>query len=95
MRVPGTRSTSWSAKIAGWVVLVLLVPDDLRQVLDEVAAAGDVQHLAPAADCEDRHVALERALEQRELGVVAPADDAGGLLVRFLAVELRVEVGAA
>ena len=29
----------------GWVVLVLFVPDDLRQVLDEVAAAGDVQHL--------------------------------------------------
>jgi hypothetical protein len=51
---------------------VLLVPDDVGQVLDEVAAAGDVQHLAPAADCEHRHVALERALEQRELGVVAP-----------------------
>ena len=46
-------------------VLVPLVADDLGQVLDEVAAARDVQHLRAAADGEHRHVALERALEQR------------------------------
>ena len=38
-----------------------LVPDRLGQVLDEVAAAGDVQELEAAADRERRHVALERA----------------------------------
>src|SRR5207237_10909420 len=42
---------------------VPLVSDHLRQVLDEVAAAGDVQELAAAADGEYGHVALERFLE--------------------------------
>src|SRR5688572_12986992 len=31
-------------------VLVLLVADDLGEMLDDVAAAGDVQHLASPAD---------------------------------------------
>ena len=93
--MPGTRSTSWSAKIAGRVVLVLLVADDVGKVLDEIAAAGDVQHLAPSADGEHRHVAIERSLEQRELGVVPLPRDAERLLVRLLAVELGIEVRAA
>src|SRR5437899_6675038 len=36
---------------------MLLVADDLRQVLHEVAAAGNVQHLDPAAHREHWHVA--------------------------------------
>ena len=44
-------------------VLVLLVAHDLGQVLDEIAAAGDVEDLAATADSEYRHVALERRLE--------------------------------
>src|SRR5437868_13294375 len=35
-------------------VLVLLVADDVREVLDEVAAERDVQHLRAAADREHR-----------------------------------------
>ena len=41
---------------------VLLVPDDLGQVLDDVAAAGDVEHLEATADREHRQVARERRL---------------------------------
>ena len=52
-------------------VLVLLVADDLGQVLDEIAAARDVQHLRAAAHREHRHVALERRVEQRELAAVS------------------------
>ena len=52
-------------------VLVPLVADDVRQVLHEVAAERDVQHLRAAADREHRQVALERRAQQRELGVVA------------------------
>src|SRR5580765_3097582 len=35
-------------------VLVPLVADDFRQVLDEIAAARDVEHLRPAADRQHR-----------------------------------------
>ena len=49
-------------------LLVPLVADDLGEVLDEVAAQRDVQHLASAADGEHGHVARERRLEERELG---------------------------
>src|SRR3954469_7465244 len=48
-------------------VLVLLVADDVRKMLHEVAAARDVQHLAPTADREHGHVALERSSQKREL----------------------------
>src|SRR5437667_5662688 len=51
-------------------VLVLLVADDLREVLDEIPAARDVQHLRAPADREHRQVALERRLEERELRAV-------------------------
>ena len=52
-------------------LLVPLVPDEVRQVLDQVAAERDVQHLRAAADREHRQVALERGREERELGPVA------------------------
>ena len=41
-------------------LLVLLVPDQVRQVLDQIAAERDVQHLRAAADREHRQVAFER-----------------------------------
>ena len=43
-------------------LLVFLVADDLGQVLHEVAAAGDVQHLRARGRREHRHVALERGV---------------------------------
>src|SRR5690606_35555315 len=41
------------------------------QVLVERSSELDVEELAPAADPEDRHPALERELEDEELGLVA------------------------
>ena len=73
----------------------LVVADELRQVLVERAAAGDVEHLHPAADAEQRHVALERAPRQRELEAVALGPGALRLGVRLGAVAGRVDVGAA
>ena len=64
----------------------------LGKVLDQVAAAGDVQHLRAAADREHRHVALERRLEQRELAVVATLLRRVGCGVRLRAVRGRVDV---
>ena len=43
----------------------------VRNVLDERAAAGDVQHLDAAADCEQRKVGFDRSSRQLELVVVA------------------------
>ena len=76
-------------------VLVLLVADDVGQVLNEIAAERDVEHLAAAADGEHRHVALERRFEQRSSARSRSRHDAGRLGVRLLAVELGVEIGAA
>ena len=52
-------------------VLVLVVAEEVRKMLDEVAAEADVQHLAPAADGQQGHVALERLVQERQLGAVA------------------------
>ena len=71
---------------------VFLVADDLGQVLHEVAAAGDVQHLQPAAYREHGHVARKRRFEQRELCAVTFRAKAGGLRMRIGAVVLRVEI---
>src|SRR2546421_1878715 len=65
-------------------VLVLLVTDDVRQVLNEVAAESDVQDLAAAADREHGHVAPERRLEERQLRAVTIRKDARRLVVRLL-----------
>jgi len=74
---------------------VLLVADYLGEVLHEVAATGDVQHLQAAADGEHRHVARESALEQGELGAVARRPNTLRLGVRLRAVRLGIEVVAA
>ena len=50
---------------------VALVADGLWEVLDEIAAAEDVEELEAAADRERRDVALERPGEERELAGVA------------------------
>src|SRR6478735_219632 len=76
-------------------LLVLLVADDVRQVLDEVAAEGDVEHLRAPADREHGHVSRQRGLQQRQLRAVALLNDAAGRLVGLLAVGRRVEIGAA
>jgi hypothetical protein len=73
-------------------VLVLLVADDLRQVLEEIASAGDVQHLRSTAYREYRHVSLERRREQGQLAAVPLRSRPGRLRVRLLAVLRRVDV---
>src|SRR6476660_9437742 len=50
---------------------VLLVADEVRKVLDDVAAASHIQHLETAADREHRQVAFERRREKRALAPVA------------------------
>ena len=75
-------------------VLVLLVTDDVRQVLNEIAAESDVQDLAAAADREHGHVPPERRLEEHELRAVTIRKDTRRLFVRLLPVQLGVEVGA-
>ena len=71
-------------------------PTDLGQVLDEVAAARDVQDLAAAADREHRHVALERrrraARARRGRGRAAMPFVSGCGSAPY---SVRVEVGAA
>jgi hypothetical protein len=46
------------------LLLVPLVADDVRQVLDEVAAEGNVQQLRAAADGEDGKIASECRLQK-------------------------------
>ena len=72
-----------------------LVAERLGQVLDEIAAAEDVQQLEAAADRERRHVALERAREQRELAGVAVRLGRIGRGVTLGAVVRRIDVDAA
>ena len=79
---------------------VLEVPDHLlrrlgREVLEERPARGDVQELLAAADSEDRHVLLERALREVELGLVADRIDLLEQPVGLFAVVHRVDVHAA
>src|SRR5712691_2845523 len=64
-------------------------------MLLQFAAAGYVQLLDAAADAEHRHVTLQGAREERELGAVALRVDAECLRMGLVAVDLRVEVGAA
>ena len=50
---------------------MLLVAEAVGQVLTERAAAGDVDQLHPAADPEQRQVALDRRAHERDLEGVA------------------------
>ena len=79
---------------AGYL-LVTLVPDEVGDVLLEVAAERDVEHLRAAADGEHGQVALEGRGEERDLGAVALRADVVRLRVRLGVVQRRVEVRAA
>ena len=71
---------------------VAVVPDVVRKVLDEVAAAGDVEQLEPAADRERRDVALERPGQERQLARVAVRLRGIGAGVARRPVRRRVDV---
>jgi hypothetical protein len=71
------------------------VADDVGQVLEEIAAASDIQHLQAAADRENWHVPRQRALEQRELGPVALRPRASRGWVRLGTVRPGLDIGAA
>jgi hypothetical protein len=64
-------------------------------MLHEISSAGDVQHLAPAAHGEHRHVPGERCFEERELGAVALGADLLRLRMGLGAVRVGIEVAAA
>jgi hypothetical protein len=66
----GIQAHAVIGELAG-LVSVVLVPELVGQVLDEVAAASDVEQLRAPADRQDGHVAFERGLEEAELGLVA------------------------
>ena len=74
---------------------VPLVADDVGQVLLQRAAGDHREHLHAAADAEHRQVAVQRRPHQRHLGGVAVRPQPGRLLVRGLAVQRGVQVGAA
>ena len=69
--------------------------DDVRQVLDQRAAANDIDQLHPAADAQHRDVLRECGPQQRELGRVALGTGVGRLRLGLGAVAGRVEVRAA
>ena len=93
-RSPAPAAPGASPKVPA-TVRWRLVADRLRQVLVERAAERDVEQLHPAADPEQRHVALQRPPRQRELEGVALGPGALRLRVRLGAVAGRVDVGAA
>jgi len=64
------------------------------QVLVQRAAEEHVEQLQPAADRQHRQLAVEDGRQQRQLAIVARPVDADGR-VRLLAVQRRVDVGAA
>ncbi len=65
------------------------------EVLDEIAAARDVEDLKAAADAEQRQPPLQRRAAERDLEIVASAARVGGAGIRGRAVARRVEVGTA
>ena len=74
---------------------VMLVAEQLGQVLVQGAPARDVDDLHPAADAEQRQVALERAAHEGDLERVAPRIGVDGQRVAPRAVGARVDVDAA
>ena len=66
-----------------------------RDVLDERAAGGDVQHLRAAADGEQRQVGSHRAPREIDLELVASRLGIVDGRVPLLAVEHRIDVAAA
>ena len=71
---------------------VVSVGEPIRQVLNERTPTDDVERLGPAADGEDRHVALVGRAGDRELEAVEVGLGRAEVLVRLLAVGIRVQV---
>ena len=75
------------------------VPDrgrhDRRQILDQRATGGDVQHLRAPADRQDRHVAVERGPRERKLVSVARRVDLHRRVPLALAIFQGIDVDAA
>ena len=93
--MPASVSTSCRPKTPGLGTMGHEV-GRVGQVLDQVAAGGDVQKLHPAADAEQRQAATARLEQQRELEGVAALLLLAGLCVRGRrAVQIDAEVGAA
>jgi hypothetical protein len=65
---------------------------NLRQMLDQVAAERDVEHLQPAADAEHRHTFLNSGADKRELGVIAVGSERASGWMRFRGVRSRIDV---
>ena len=74
---------------------VPLVPDQVRHVLIQRAAAADVQHLHAPADGQQRHPEPQRAAGDREIPRVAYRHGRLRLRVPRRAVPDRVDVRAA
>ena len=70
-------------------------PTPVRQVLDQGAAQGDVEHLHAAAHAEHRDVAGQRGGEQRELPGIPGGRGRTGQRVRRLPYRAGVDVRAA
>ena len=100
-----TRSSSLDRGHAGArLELDLVVAEDAGrvhvavgglEVSVERAAKDDVEQLHTAADCQDGHLGLQRPREQCHLEGVADAVGGERVLVRLLAIERGIEVGAA
>ena len=76
----------------GRIGRVPAVADRIRQVLDQRAAPGHVEHVQAAADGQDRHTRLDRRAHQSQLEAVPAAVGDVGLLVRLGLVQGRVDV---
>src|SRR5436189_3197136 len=71
------------------------LPAQVRDVLHERSAARDVQHLHPAADCQDRQSPAARSARQAKLEYVNLWLGWAELGMRVGAVASRLQVGSA
>ncbi len=80
---------------AAGVAPVVLVSDEIGEVLVQRSAQRHVEQLHPAADAEHGHVALERAADERDLGLIPLRHRALRLRMRLGPIRRRVDIGAA
>ena len=79
----------------GPVTIVRKAVGNVREVLFQRAPQVDVQELHPTADREERQIALDGDVRQRQLQAVAKGIDVAGSGVWLLAVQGRVDVPTA
>jgi hypothetical protein len=75
--------------------LVALVAEPVREVLDERAAPGHVEHVQPAADGQEGKVGFDRRPGHEQLEPVTPVVGHIGLLVGRFFVQGRIDIAAA